>query len=516
MHKETGGVDDQQKAARAAWIGLGVLTLPCMIYSMDLTVLNLAVPALARELDPTASQLLWIIDVYGFMVAGFLMVMGALGDRFGRRRVLLIGASAFGIGSVIAAFAQTAEQLIAARAVLGIAGATLAPSTLSLITSMFRNEGERTFAISIWVMGFSVGGIIGPIVGGLLIEFFWWGSVFLIAVPPMLLLLATGPFLLPEFRDETVRPIDLGSALLSLTAVLVAIYGIKSWAEHGLSATAGTTIVAGLCLAAIFVRRQFQLAHPMIDPGLFKSPEFTLSLSINVIAVFFMFGVFIFFAQYLQLVAGLSAFDAGLWSLPTAIAFAVASPFTAGLAERFTPVRLMTGGMLLASAGFVALALSSSLLAVVASGVVFCIGFTPVMALTTGFIVGAAPVEKAGVASAISETGSELGGALGVAMLGSLMTAIYRIKMQAVALPGLAAEDEDAARTSLPGAVAAARDLAEGGEAILLTARAAFLEAFHILSWLAAAAVFGLAIAAWRVLRHSPVKTEGNAPEGAG
>jgi DHA2 family multidrug resistance protein-like MFS transporter len=489
------------KADRAAWIGLCVLTLPCMIYSMDLTVLNLAVPSLARDLNPSAGQLLWIIDVYGFMVAGFLMVMGALGDRYGRRRVLMIGAAAFGLASVIAAFAQSAEQLIVARAVLGIAGATLAPSTLSLISSMFRDESERTFAISIWVMGFSVGGIIGPIVGGILIEYFWWGSVFLIAVPPMLLLLATGPFLLPEFRDQVVRPIDFTSALLSLVAVLLTIYGIKSWAESGVSAGAAMTIAAGVALGVMFVRRQYRIDDPLIEPGLFSSPVFSLSLSINAIAIFFMFGVFIYFAQYLQLVVGLSPFDAGLWSLPTAIAFAAASPFTASLADRFTPVVVMTGGLLVAAAGFVALALSESLLMVVASGVVFSVGFTPVISLTTGFIVGSAPVEKAGVASAISETGAELGGALGVAVLGSLMTALYRMQMKAVALPQMSPDAELAARTSLPGAVAAARDVVGSADFISM-ARAAFMNAFQLLAMLAALALSVLAIATWRVLRR--------------
>ncbi|MCA0420210.1 MAG: MFS transporter, partial [Proteobacteria bacterium] len=185
----TGG---ETKATRREWLGLIAIALPCMIYSMDLTVLNLAVPTLMRELKPSASQLLWIIDIYGFMVAGFLMTMGTLGDRIGRRRLLMIGAAFFGVASTVAAFSNSAEMLIAMRAVLGIAGATLAPSTLSLITVMFTDEKERTFAISMWIASFSAGAIIGPVVGGFLIEYFWWGSVFLIAVPPMLLLLAIG------------------------------------------------------------------------------------------------------------------------------------------------------------------------------------------------------------------------------------------------------------------------------------------------------------------------------------
>lgn len=488
-------------SGRARWIGLAIITLPCMIYSMDLTVLNLAVPSLSADLKPSASQLLWIIDIYGFMVASFLVVMGALGDRYGRRRVLLIGAAAFGAASVVAAFAQTSEQLIVARALLGIAGATLAPSTLSLISAMFSDERERTFAISIWVMGFSVGGIIGPIVGGLLIEFFWWGSVFLVAVPPMLLLLATGPFLLPEFRDDAVKPIDLASALLSLVAVLLTIYGVKAWAETGFGVTAALAIAAGVAVGFVFARRQTAIAHPMIDPALFASPVFALSLAINVVAIFFMFGIFIFFGQYLQLVVGLSPFDAGLWSLPTAIAFAAMSPFTAPLADRFTPAIVMAGGLAVAAAGFAMLSFSQSLPAIVGSSLVFCIGFTPVISLTTGFIIGSAPVEKAGVASAISETGAEMGGALGVALLGSLVTAMYRLGMRSVELPQLPAEANLAARTSLPGAVEAARLAPDAAAPMLAAARASFLDAFHLVAVLAAITLAILAIATWRVLR---------------
>ena len=492
-----------EKADRSAWIGLAVLTLPCMIYSMDLTVLNLAVPSLARELKPTASQLLWIIDIYGFMVAGFLMIMGAMGDRFGRRRVLMIGATAFGFASLLAAFAQTSGQLITARAILGIAGASLAPSTLSLITSMFRNQNERTFAISIWVTGFAVGGIIGPVIGGVLIEFFWWGAVFLIALPTMLLLLATGPFLLPEYRDDDARRIDLASALLSLATVLSTIYGVKSWAENGLGPVALAAMAAGIGIGIVFVRRQTQISDPLIDLKLFASPVFSLSLTINAVAVFFMFGVFVFFAQYLQLVACLSPFEAGLWSLPTAIAFAAASPFTAQLADRFSPVVVITAGLFGAATGFALLALSTSLVAVVACGVIFCLGFTPVIALTTGFVVGSAPVEKAGIASALSETGAELGGALGVAVLGSVMTAVYRLQMQSVSLPGLPDAVGHTVRTSLPGAVEVAASLSQGiGATMIVAAREAFLNAFHLLAVLAALALAGLAILTWRVLRN--------------
>jgi DHA2 family multidrug resistance protein-like MFS transporter len=219
-------------ATRREWIGLAVIALPCLLYAMDLTVLTLAVPALTADLQPSATELLWIVDVYGFLVAGFLITMGTLGDRIGRRRLLLIGAAAFGAASVVAAFASSPEMLIASRALLGVAGATLAPSTLSLIRNMFHDDRQRTVAIGIWVTSFSVGAAIGPLVGGVLLQTFWWGSVFLLAVPVMVLLLAVGPRLLPEYRDPQPGPYDLVSVALSLVAVLAVIGGVKTIASR--------------------------------------------------------------------------------------------------------------------------------------------------------------------------------------------------------------------------------------------------------------------------------------------
>ena len=489
------------RAGRREWISLAVIALPCTLYSMDLTVLNLAVPSLARDMTPTASELLWIIDIYGFMVAGFLMVMGALGDRLGRRRILLIGAAAFGVMSVVAAFAQTPTQLIIARAALGIAGATLAPSTLSLITSMFRDERQRTFAISIWITSFSVGAIIGPVVGGVLIEWFWWGAVFLAGVPVMLLLLVLGPFLLPEYKDPSPGRIDLASAALSLVAVLSLIWGIKHGAEYGLDLKAAAALALGTVLVTLFIRRQGQLANPLIDLSLFRIPRFSLSVGINLIAIFFMFGSFIFFAQYLQLVLGLSPLLAGLWSLPGAVAFAMVSPLTATLAAQLGAVRLMAGGLLVSAIGFTLMAITVSLEGMVAANVILSVGFTPVMALTTGFIVGAAPVEKAGVASAISETAAEFGGALGIAVLGSLLTLIYRTRMATAELPGLRGDLERTARSTLAGAAEASTALpAESGAMLLTLGRSAFTDAFHLIAALAAAALIGLTVVTVRVL----------------
>jgi DHA2 family multidrug resistance protein-like MFS transporter len=208
--------------------------LPCLLYAMDLTVLNLAVPHLSKDLRPSSTELLWIVDIYGFMAAGSLVTMGTIGDRIGRRRLLLIGAAAFGATSLLAAWSASAAMLIAARAVLGVAGATVAPSTLSLIRTMFPDERQRTVAISVWITSFSVGGAIGPLLGGVLLEWFWWGSVFLLAVPVMAVLLVLGPLLLPEFRDPQAGRLDLISAALSMAAVLAVIFGLKQLARDGL------------------------------------------------------------------------------------------------------------------------------------------------------------------------------------------------------------------------------------------------------------------------------------------
>jgi MFS transporter, DHA2 family, multidrug resistance protein len=489
------------KANRKEWLGLCVIALPCMLYSMDLTVLNLAVPSMAAQLNPSASQLLWIIDIYGFMVAGFLMVMGALGDRFGRRKVLLIGAALFGIMSIIAAFAQTAGQLIVARAMLGIAGATLAPSTLSLISNMFRDDHERTFAISMWIASFSVGAILGPLVGGLLLQYFWWGSVFLIAVPTMLLLLALGPFLLPEFRVDDPPRLDFVSALLSLTAVLTFIFGVKHGAEYGFGGVSVLAIALGLSISGLFIHRQSRVADPMLDLALFKSGAFTLSLIINLLALFFMFGSFIFMAQYLQLVVGLTPLEAGFWSLPGAIAFTLMSFMNARLLTHFSSLQIFVGSLLMSASGFALLLFSSGLYAVVVAMIIASVGFTPVFALTTGYVVGAVPPEKAGAASALIETAGELGGALGIALLGSLATLLYRSNMSGIVPADLNPSVTAALKSSLAVATETAKSLpAEVAQPLLTAARAAFMTSYHATAILAALALTALAILASRVL----------------
>ena len=498
--------DVAPRATRREWIGLAVIALPCLLYSMDLTVLNLAVPQLSADLKPSSAQLLWIVDIYGFMVAGSLITMGTLGDRIGRRRLLLIGAAAFGVASVLAAFATSAEMLIATRALLGVAGATLAPSTLSLIRNMFLDPGQRTVAIGVWVTSYSVGGAIGPLLGGVLLEYFWWGSVFLLAVPVMVLLLVVGPWLLPEFRDPDAGRLDVTSAGLSLAAVLLMIYGLKRIAEAGLDWVPAVSIALGLALGALFVRRQRTLADPLIDLALFRVPAFSASLGTYMLACFVAFGAYVFIAQYLQLVLGLSPLQAGLWTVPSMLAFVAGSMLVPPIARRFRPGHVVAGGLLFAAAGFGVLAqvdAASGLALLVIGSVVYSLGLSPVIVLATDLVVGSAPVERAGSASAISETSSELGGALGIAILGSIGTAVYRRAMAEVVPAGVPAEAAEAARATLGGALAAAERLpAQLGGAVLGPAREAFTQGLQLTAIICAAVVLATALLAALLLRR--------------
>lgn len=486
------------KATRREWIGLAVIALPCLLYSMDLTVLNLAVPSLSADLQPSSSQLLWIVDIYGFLVAGSLITMGTLGDRIGRRRLLMIGAAAFGVASVLAAFSNSAGMLIATRAVLGLAGATLAPSTLSLIRNMFLDPRQRTVAIGVWISSYSVGAAIGPLLGGVLLEYYWWGSVFLVGVPVMILLLFLGPVLLPEFRDPEAGRLDLISAFLSLICVLPVIYGLKRIAEDGPGWLPVLSMVAGLVVGVVFVRRQRALAHPLIDLRLFQVPAFSASLAMYTLATFVAFGVFVFIAQYLQLVLGLSPLRAGLWTAPFAVAFIVGSMVTPLIVRRFRPALVMAAGLALAAVGFglITQVDGSSGLAILVTGfVVYSLGLAPVFTLANDVIIGTAPPERAGAAAALSETGSELGGALGIAILGSIGTAMYRGAMGGVMPAGVPREAIEAARGTLGGAVAVAERLPHQlGFALLGTAREAFTQSLRLAAVVCAVIAIAMAI----------------------
>ena len=503
-----------QRATAREWTGLAVLALACLLYVMDLTVLNIAVPAISEDLRPSSTQLLWIIDSYGFMVAGALVTMGTLGDRIGRRRLLMIGAAAFGIVSVLAAFSTSAEMLIGTRAALGIAGATIAPSTLSLIFHMFADPKQRSVAIGIWIGAFSAGSAVGPVLGGMMLEHFWWGSVFLLALPVMGALLVLGPRLLPEYRNPGAGRLDLASAAMSVVALLAIVYGLKQMAQDGIHAVGVLTVAAGLAVGVVWVRRQRRSTDPMIDVSLFGNRAFSTALVVNFLAVLVMVGSMLFLAQYQMLVLGQSPFVAGLWSIPAAAGFVVSSQLAPRLLADVAPARVVAGGLAVTAAGLLVLTqvqVSSGLLAMVVSAVLVSLGMGPVFGLTTELIVGAAPAEKAGAASGISETAFELGGALGIAALGSIAAAWYRSGV-GPAVHGLPTPIADAARDTLGGAVTVAGELPTPAAATLLdAARSAFVEGVQVTA--AGAAVLALVLAGFAfVALRTPAETPAAEP----
>jgi DHA2 family multidrug resistance protein-like MFS transporter len=499
------------QATPREWVGLAVLMLPTLLLAMDLTVLHLAVPSLTADLQPSSSQLLWITDIYGFMIAGSLITMGTLGDRIGRRRLLMVGAGAFGLASILAAFAPTAELLIAARALLGVAGATLMPSTMSLIRNMFLDPIQRTAAIGIWVSGFSVGSGIGPLIGGVLLENFWWGSVFLLGVPVMLVLLISGPLILPEHKDPYPGKFDLISAGMSLSAILLVIFGLKQFAENGFGWPALLSVIAGLTIGIAFILRQRTLADPLLDLRLFKIPEFSASLTTYTLGVFAAFGTFLFVAQYLQLVLGLSPLNAGLWSVPGALMFVVGSNLSPKFVQHVRPAFVISGGLLLAAAGLGMLATvgTDSLALVVAGNTLMSLGFGLAVTLTVDMVVGAAPPDRAGAASALAETGAELGGALGLAVMGSLGIAIYRSQVAATLPSGITAEVSESVLETLGGAVTASAQLPpETAVAIINSAREAFVSGLQLTSLIGTIVMTVLAVLIAVMLRHVQIHGE--------
>ena len=526
MGQVTGDYEVPQRATRREWIGLGVLTLAALVYSMDLTVLNLAIPRISAELRPTSAQLLWIIDIYGFLVAGLLITMGTLGDRIGRRKLLLGGAAGFALASLLAAFSQSSEMLIASRAIMGIAGATIAPSTLSLIFTMFLDPKQRTTAIGFWIAAYSAGGAIGPVLGGVLLEFFWWGSVFLIGVPVMGLLLVLGPRTLPEYRDPDARRLDVSSAAMSLLAILAVVFGLKEIAQGGVAAVPVLSIIAGVVVGIVFVRRQLHLESPIIDVRLFRIRAFTASLGAYFLGIFVVVGYFLFIGQYLQLVLGLSPIEAAVWSLPSAIGFIVGSMIAPRIIHRFRPSVIMGSGMAIAAVGtatLIGLGLDAGtgIFLIVVASIVISLGLAPVITLATELIVGSAPPEQAGAATGISETCGELGGALGIAILGSIGTAVYRTEVADSLPAGIPAEVVAAARDTLGGALEIAQTLpAELAATLVAAAQTAFIDAIHVVAVVAVILAVVTAIAAaaalWKVDARPEPEPEVATPEPIG
>ncbi|MER7151031.1 MFS transporter [Streptomyces lydicus] len=509
----------QPSAGRREWIALAVLLLPCLLVSMDVSVLYFAVPFLTAQLEPSSVQQLWILDVYGFVLAGLLITMGALGDRVGRRKLLLSGALLFGLASGLAAYSGSAEMLIAARALLGVGGATLMPSTLALIRNLFHDAKQRGKAVAIWSAAMMGGIAIGPVLSGALLEHFWWGSVFLINAPAMVLLLVCGPLLLPEFKNPAAGRFDLPGSLLSLLAMLPLVYGIKEIARAGVSALPVVALAAGLLAAAAFVHRQRTARHPMLDLELFRHRGFSVSVLMNLLAMFAVVGSAVFFTQYLQTVRGMSPLEAALWNLLPTLAVGGMTAVATSLAQRMDRAYVIALGFAIAAAGFVWLSWlepGSALWYVLVASSVYASGLVMVMSLGNELAIGVAPPERAGSASALLESGTELGGALGMAILGSIGSAVYRGHMDDAVSAGLPSGAADAARETLAGAAAVAGELpGRAGEALLAAARTAFTDGLQT-AVLVAAGVMALAAALAIALLRGLRTTEGKGPKGAG
>lgn len=464
------------RAGLKQWAGLGLLVTPMLMVASDLTVLFLALPTLSVDLEPSASQGLWITHIYGFVIASLLVTAGRVGDRIGPRRLLLFGASGFGVLSAVAAYSINPEMLIGTRALLGMAGATLMPSLFSLLRTMFVDETQRRLAIGIMLSSFSVGAAIGPLMGGALLELFWWGSVFLINIPFMALLVLLGKWLLPERAERNTARIDLPSVGLSMAGILAVIYGLQELAagqETGEGSVWPNLAIAsaGVLVLGIFVRRQHRLTEPLFDLSLLRSPQVAASLGSLLLVSLSVLGIFFLLTQYLQLVVGLSPLMAGVATIPYALVNIIGAMLAPGLTKRWRPAVLVALGLGIATAGAVLLAVavgpSTPIGLILAAISVVGFGQGVAFALVVDLIISSAPSEKTGSVSAAQEVSAELGGALGIAAGGAVGTVVYRARLEG-AMPSEV--PEAAANTALTtpySGVATAENLSSGGPGLL-------------------------------------------------
>ncbi|WBP95717.1 MFS transporter [Mycolicibacterium neoaurum] len=484
------------RAGRREWSALGVLVLVVTLLAIDGTVLYLAVPSLTADIGPSATQLLWIGDIYSFVLAGLLITMGNIADRIGRKRLLLIGAAAFGAASTLAAFAPDAGTLIVARALLGIAGATLMPSTLSIVRAMFADAKQRTTAIAIWSAGAMAGAAAGPLVGGLLLEHYWWGSVFLINLPIMALVLIAGPILIPESRGDAATGIDIWSSLLSIAAIVPLVYAVKHWVGSGWDAGVPVAALVGIVGGWLFLRRQRTLTHPLLDITLFRVPAFAGAVASNGLAIFAFIGLLYFYSQYLQLVRQFGPLQAGLAELPGTLASIAVIAVVGAVSTRLGAGRAIGLGLATGALGLTGIGLSvfhAGYWPLALALVVIGFGIGIAMTLSTDAVVSAVPTERAGAASAIAETAYELGTALGIAVLGSLHFLMYRSHLD---LPvGTAPTDAASANASLAKTITTVSD-----PVVIEHARDAFATAVQTTAFTAAGLLVLAAVAAWRVI----------------
>lgn len=487
------------------WAALAVLMLPVLLVSIDNTVLGFALPHIASDLQPTASQQLWIVDAYPLVLAGLLVAMGNLGDRIGRRRLLLIGATGFAAVSALLAFAPTAELLIAGRALLGGFGAMLMPSTLSLLRTTFHDRGQRRVAIAIWATAFSVGSALGPTVGGVLLEFLPWGSVFLMAVPLLAPLLAFGPRWITESRDPAPGPVDAAAIALSMLTLAPLAAAIKHVAAEGFDGVAAALLALSIAAGVLFVRRMLRSAAPMLDIGLLVRPAFGGAVLVNLLSVVALVGFLFFVPQHLQLVEQRSTLESALVLVPGAAAMVVAGLAVVGIVRRVRPATVIGLGLTLSTAGYLLIAVMGTridALGILVAFMLLGIGIGAAETLSNDLIVSHAPEAKAGAASAVSETAYELGAVLGTAVLGGILTAAYR---GGLVLPaGISDADAAAASETLAGAHTVAESVGGSlGEALRAAAAHAFDGGVTLAALAGAACTAAAGLIAFTILRRT-------------
>ncbi|MEU3309962.1 MFS transporter [Nocardiopsis sp. NPDC006832] len=459
------------RAGRAAWLGLAVLTLPIFMMANDVSVLFLALPAIGADLQPQATQSLWILHVGELLGAGLVLTMGRLGDRVGRRRLLLIGLAAYAASSTLAAFSPDPATLIVARALIGASVATISPSTLSLLRSMFPDPGQFATAVALNLSAFSVGMALGPPLGGLLLEFFWWGSLFLVNVPVALLALVTLPFLLPEYRDPNPGRMDVPSVLSSTVALVLLVYGLQELAAQGSRPSLLAAVVVGSALLWWFVRRQRRLKDPLMDPGMFARPIFVLAVTMCFLMLLAAAGTDLFLVQYLQSVLGISPGLVGALLIVPAVAGFVGTMLTPVLIRFLTTGVVVGGGMLVAVSGLATIlwgAGTGSAWPLILGTTVTSIGGAPAMTLGSQLALSSVPMERTGSASAVTDVAAGLGQTLGLALMGSLGLLVYRTSLSGA----FTGDVPEAARGSIGGALATADDLGSTAGAALREAAA--------------------------------------------
>ncbi|MEV6396946.1 MFS transporter [Streptomyces sp. NPDC051907] len=495
------------------WVVLFVLCVSLLLVALDATVLHVAVPSVTEDLRPSGVELLWIVDAYPLICAALLILFGTLGDRVGRRRVLLIGYGIFGAASALAALATTPEVLIGARALLGVGGAMIMPATLSILRAVFPDRRERATAIGIWTAVAAVGAATGPVLGGFLVQHFWWGSVFLINIPLMALILPVGRWLLPESRGDSDGPWDVLGALMAAAGVLGVVLGVKRLgAGHSLlDAETAVPLLIGAALLAVFVRRQRRRRHPLIDMGMFSRAAFSTSVGCIVLAMLALVGLELIAVQYLQLILGLSPLETGLRLLPLTFAAMAAGATGSATLQRVGPRRMVGWGFVLTAGAVLLLTLMGQHdrpLLLTAGFVLLGYGLQTTLFAAYESMLSEAPAQQAGGAAAIGETSYQLGAGMGIALLGSVMNAAYAPALSSLAgVPGSASS---AAANSLGEAYKVADQLGGGaGDVLRSTARHSFVHGLHVTLLVSAGLLMLGAVAALRLPRAMECSGDG-------